>query len=344
MRVLLLGAGMLPIPPPGWGAVERAIHGLAGGLGALGIDVAVVNEVVGGRLGEYRFAARVGRRLKAERWDILHASTPVVANYMGLTGRDYVYTSHSRHWFGTSRATERWGLWLERRAVRRARRVIALTPAVAQRMSQGRASGKADRVRVIPNGIRVADFGPRWEARTGTELIGVGAVNRRKRWHVAAKAVSGIPGAHLTLAGPLQDPVYAEELRHLAAPARLDLVGEVSDAALRDLYARSDVFLLTSGSELMSIAVMEAMASALPVVGTAALAGLVTEGVTGFLVDEPRGEEPLVAETRERLTRLLEDGALRRKLGEQGRKRAMEEWDWSEVARRVRDLYSELRA
>jgi phosphatidylinositol alpha-1,6-mannosyltransferase len=343
VKVALLGSGVLPIPPPGWGAVERAIDGLSKGLHQLGIDVEVVNRVRGGRsIDEYRFALNMPSVLRRGKWDVLHASTPVIANAVATLGRDFVYTSHSRHWFGAHGTRERWGLYLERRACARAGRVIALTEEASAKISERLTPDRKKRVKVIPNGVDTNAFAPDWNARTGVRIIGVGAVHPRKRWHLAARAIASTKGAHLTIVGPVQDEDYAKSLKSLATRGKLELAGEETEEILVKRYSTSDIFLLPSGSELMSIAVMEAMASGLPVVGTTILSGEVEDGKTGFLTEEKGGEPEILRGLESRLTKLLENDGLRKRMGTAARAHAEENWAWPVVAAKVRDLYVEM--
>jgi glycosyltransferase involved in cell wall biosynthesis len=90
---------------------------------------------------------------------------------------------------------------------------------------------------------------------------------------------------------------------------------------------------LTSTTEGISVAMMEAMACGLPAVVTDVgdMADLAREGVTGYLVRPP--EEPgfLAA-----LTRLLDDDGLRRKLGANARRVVEAEYSMPDGARRWR--------
>jgi glycosyltransferase involved in cell wall biosynthesis len=100
------------------------------------------------------------------------------------------------------------------------------------------------------------------------------------------------------------------------------LLGEREDVP--DLLATSDVFVLSSRWEGLPRAIIEAMFAGLPVVATdvGGSAELVENGATGFVV-EPRNPRALA----EGLQKLLDDPMLRRKMGEAGRRRALECFD-----------------
>lgn len=97
----------------------------------------------------------------------------------------------------------------------------------------------------------------------------------------------------------------------------VELLGERDDVP--EILAGADVFVLSSLSEGMPIAVLEAMAAGLPVVATAVggVPEVVVEGETGFLVPPGNAEELTRA-----LERLLADRELRRRMGAAGRRRA----------------------
>ncbi len=345
MRVVLVGSGVLPIPPPDWGAVERAIDGLARGLQALGAEVLIVNRDGGGHSWrEYPFALSVPRKLRGLSRDIVHVFTPVVANRLLLSGIPFVYTSHSRHWSGARSARERFGFWLERRACAQATRTVALNDSVARSMRQARPPTRPDRIRVIPNGVDLARFGPRWDSRQGNGLLGVGAIHPRKRWDLAVRLLERLPGAHLTLVGPWSDPHYARSL--LASPGsqgRLVLTGPVGDATLSRLYAEHDLLVHPSASELQSITVLEALASGLPVLGTDALSDEVPDPAVGYLLPRDLPPQALVERWATFALELLKDPHRRRRMGEAARLRAEELYGWEGVAKATLELYRELK-
>ncbi len=205
MRVALVGTGVQAIPPVGYGGVERTIAEFAGALRAAGHEPVVLNRVRHGRsVDEYLFSLSVPALVRASRPDVVHASTPVVANRLALARIPFVYTSHSRHWFERSGGRQRFGYWLERRAVARARATVALTARLRAEIA-GSVPSAGDRLTVIPIGVDTDRFRPDPSARTGRVALGVGVVVPMKRWELAAQAARSA-GWSFRLVGPTPDP------------------------------------------------------------------------------------------------------------------------------------------
>jgi glycosyltransferase involved in cell wall biosynthesis len=336
VRVALLGTGVEAIPPTGYGGVERTIAELSAALTAAGASVSVLNEVHRHRsTDEFRFARHLGRTVPLEGFDILHASTPIVANRLAQLRRAFVYTSHSRHWFEASGLRGRWGRWVEVRAVRRATRTIALTARLQDRMRTLAGADAAARTSVIPIGVDTARFQPDEGHRTGTVALGVGIVRPFKRWEVAAKALRGT-GLHLRLIGPTPEPEYAR--RVAAAGEGVDVVGPVDDEALRSEYARADVLVHPSRVELLAGVVLQGMSAGLPVVGAAPVADLVGPGC-GACAPGGSDEDAVAAFLHDRLAEYGSDADRRRADGLRARAWAQSRYDWSTVARAHLALY-----
>lgn len=339
VRVLLIGGGVQPIPPTGYGAVERILADFRKALIAAGHEAEVVNQVRHRRMrDEYPFAWQLPRLLRHERYDVLHANTPVVANRLALGRFPYVYTSHSRHWFYRDRLSHRWGYWLERRAVRRASAVVALTPALARTMA-ATVRPPLPPVTVIPFGVDSARFRPDWSARTGREALGVGVVLPFKRWELAARALRGL-GVRLRIAGPLPSPEYAAAVR--TAGDRVELLGEVSEEELLRLYGQSDFLVHPSSVEVLSATVLEALAAGLPVIGGPAVEGVVDEGSNGWSLPDADPSDYVLA-IRERAARLVSGEQLRREMGEKAREAAQRRFAWPNVVDEHVRVYASLR-
>jgi glycosyltransferase involved in cell wall biosynthesis len=143
---------------------------------------------------------------------------------------------------------------------------------------------------------------------------------------------------------------YGALLGRLAAGGRVSFVHAVPDDELPLLYRRARVLVLPSVdvtcygrrvaiSELLGLAVLEAMASGTPVV-CSRLGGLpevVRDGETGFLVAP--GD---VGQLRDRLSTVLGDPALAARMGRAARDLVLERFTWSACAARCLAAYQEL--
>jgi sugar transferase (PEP-CTERM/EpsH1 system associated) len=148
------------------------------------------------------------------------------------------------------------------------------------------------------------------------------------------------PQAQLVVVGDGPCRAELEQVgRRLGLDGRVLMLGERQDVA-RILRAL-DVFALPSLGEGISNALLEAMASGLPVIATRVGGNpeLVDDGVTGTLVS-PRSAEALAAA----FDRYLSDPALIRKHGEAGRQRALRDFSLDRMFGAYDSLYSRLLA
>ncbi|HEX2104020.1 MAG TPA: glycosyltransferase family 4 protein [Solirubrobacteraceae bacterium] len=209
------------------------------------------------------------------------------------------------------------------------------------------------RTTVIYGGVDCARFRPDADApRDGVLFVG------RLTPHKGVDAlIAAVPdGVTLTLAGTaghdaqLPERDYPQLLRRLAHGRTVRFLGAVPEEQLPGLYRRAAVFALPSVErtvygrriacvELLGLAVLEAMASATPVVCSrvGGVAEIVEDGVTGFLV-EP-GD---VGALRERIDHLLRDRALAARVGRNARERALDRFTWEACAERCLAAYAEL--
>ncbi len=335
MHVVLVGSGQRPIPPTGYGGVERAIAEYAAALRRSGDEAIVINEVHASRTAEYRFASHLGRYRSTLTSAIVHAHTPVVANRLARAGIPFVYTTHSRHWFARDRWTERWGFRLECRAVRRAVATVAMTEVVrATVLETLRTAPPLGPVVTIPLGVDTERFSPGPSTGDPRIVLGIGAVLPVKRWHLAAEALVDT-SLTLRLVGPVVDREYAARVRK-SGP--VEIVGEIADADLPRLYREASFVVHPSRVELFAGVVAQAMASGKPVVGSLAVRPLIDDGRTGLIIEE--GSEPaMVASFRAAALRLSADDGLRSSLGAAARRTAEERFNWGSVVEAHRALY-----
>ncbi|MCI4332981.1 MAG: glycosyltransferase family 4 protein [Thermoplasmata archaeon] len=335
MRIALVGTGVQAIPPVGYGGVERTIAEYADALRAAGHDPVVLNRVRHGRsLDEYLFSLSVPGMVRDARVDVVHASTPVVANRLALARIPFVYTTHSRHWFERAGARQRFGFWLERRAVRDARATVALTERLRDAIDRT-VPGVASHVRVIPIGVDAERFRPDPSARTGRVALGVGVVRPMKRWELAAAAAIEA-GWTFRLVGPTPDPEYAQRLR--AIGPSVELLGEVMDDELRREYARSDVLLHPSRVEILAGAVLQGLSAGLPVLGAFPVAPLVDDGRTGWTAPSGASDAEIGRFLSLRLRELAND-ELRARFSAEARRVAGARFSWAAVVQAHLELY-----
>jgi glycosyltransferase involved in cell wall biosynthesis len=156
-----------------------------------------------------------------------------------------------------------------------------------------------------------------------------------------AKLVAGGVEARLRLAGTASDPEYERQVRDFIRTAglaeRVALMGAISRDQIREELSRASVFALVSLEEGAPMGVAEAMAAGVPVVTSnrCGMPYMVRDGETGFLVD-PNNSDDIAS----RLRTLLENGALRKQLGDKGREIAFDRFHPDRVARRTYDVYS----
>ena len=169
--------------------------------------------------------------------------------------------------------------------------------------------------------------GPGVEARRDGPLLRVLTVSRLdvldpyKGIEQVLAAVDSLkdrfPTLRYTIVGEGSDRARLEGLAaNMGLGERVEFLGSVDDATLRNVYAGSDLFILPSMREGFGIVYLEAMAHGVPVVGIdcAGTRDVIRDGFNGaMLAGEDR--QAMV----ERLSALLRDAALRRRLGENGR-------------------------
>ena len=121
----------------------------------------------------------------------------------------------------------------------------------------------------------------------------------------------------------------------LGLAAHVLFTGFVGEAELGAIYARAAVFAMPSRGEGFGIAYLEAMAHAIPCIGSIhdAAREVIDDGVTGFLVDQA---DP--SALADRISDLLGADARRREMGQAGRRRLEARFTIDRFAARLGEL------
>jgi glycosyltransferase involved in cell wall biosynthesis len=172
-------------------------------------------------------------------------------------------------------------------------------------------------------------------------LLTVGRLSPTKRVETLVGAVQILHNSgrkvHFTIAG---GGAMAQELRQTVSERGLsdviEVAGRISSEKMPQIYRQNDIFVSASMQEGMSNAMLEAMASGLPIITTRC------EGVeelvadNGIVVEEAQPEA--IAEAIENLA---DDRRAYKQMSAAARKQA-EQFSWKSVAERYLNLYNKV--
>ena len=285
---------------------------------------------------------------RAEKPDVVHIGASLTARIAARRARVpvLVVTKHCPEMPGG--ALRRFGRGLIDRAL--TDRVIAVSQAVGRQMAA--AGTPREKIAVIYNGIMPVppyDGGAREALR---ESLGF---DREHRWVGVAARLEEVKGVDLFLASArrileARDDVrfaifgagsQAETLRHMAADLgdRVRFLGFCDE--IEQALGLLDAAVVPSRHEAFCLSAAEALSMGTPVAAFAVdgVGEVVRDGETGLLA--PAGDTDALAE---RIGRLLDDPALRLRLGEHGRELVLREFTAEAMTRKTQALYDELLA
>ncbi len=208
------------------------------------------------------------------------------------------------------------------------------------------------KVRIVPNGVDVEKFTPIEDQAAVKRQLGlgtapcvlfVGSLIPRKGLPFLAEAAKKIVKEYretkfvIVGDGPLRNQLVSY-LETANLQGNFKFLGNVTEDVLSDLYNCADVFALPSIQEGQGIVLLEAEASAKPVVAfdVGGVNEAVRNGETGLLVKRGSSDELANA-----LLKLLGDKALREKMGVNGRRFATENFTWDICTQKMLNVYHE---
>jgi glycosyltransferase involved in cell wall biosynthesis len=267
-------------------------------------------------------AALAARTLsEARTHHLIHANwafNGCVAGLAGFfTGRPVLTSLRGED---VSRAQKTWfsGLTL-RLAMALSRSIVAVSTDMAERL-RATFPAAAQKIAVVENGVDAAFLAARDERRQRPPnqapiLVCAGNLIPRKGHKVLLHALARCTGHSwkLQLAGEGSERAELARLTsELGLTDRIFFLGELRPDAMPAFFANADLFILPSFSEGRSNALLEAMASGLPVVAST------IDGVTELVEDDrtgrlfPPGDDEALAAV---LCALLQDASARSRLG-----------------------------
>lgn len=170
---------------------------------------------------------------------------------------------------------------------------------------------------VLPNSLNPDFMKPRYEGERERRIVAVGRLDANKNHEMMLRAFAALkdkyPEYTLTIYGEGELHGFLENLaKELGLSGRVFLPGVIPDVAAR--IEKAALFLLTSYSEGVSNALIEALAIGLPVISTDVPSGgteeLMTDKENGLVI--PAGDQQALEEA---MDRLLGDPAYADRLG-----------------------------
>ena len=325
----------------------------------------------------FLLAAASNRKLQSARQtanvDITHPQLPLTPNFAVPPnfGKTLVCTVHST-WKGEAEAIRgepysrlnanekflvsfNWFLrFFEEGMLKRARKIIAVSHFTKWELTNYYKIPER-KIRVIHNGVDINKFQPapdkrKVKAELGLNpddlaIVSVGRLYARKGLFTLIECMPAVtkrfPNAKFIISGKGQSDemhklnAYAEKL---GVKDSIVFTGYYPDKKLPKLYQAADVFAFSTFYEHHPFAVLEAMATGLPIV-TTTVGGIpetIDSGKNGFLV------QPFNAnQFADRILYLLEHPAEAAEMGAKARKTVEERFDWRIVVKDAMKVYDE---
>jgi alpha-maltose-1-phosphate synthase len=289
-----------------------------------------------------------------------------------LYGVPHVATAHSLEPLRAWKAEQLGGgyavsSFCEKTALEGADAVIGVSEQMRRDVLRCYPSIDPDRVVVVHNGINTDVYRP----AGGTGVLGargidpsypivvfVGRITRQKGIIHLLRAAEHIPAqAQIVLCAAAPDTEQiAREFRALtdelqAGRGNVFWLDEMLPRTeLTQILSAATVFVCPSVYEPFGLVNVEAMACETAVVASATggIPEIVVEGETGFLVPlgttdpvtgEPDDPESFALALADRITRLLDDPGLARRMGQAGRQRAVDHFSWTAAADKTVAVY-----
>ena len=249
--------------------------------------------------------------------------------------------------------------WVEKLAYENAAAVISVSDGMKSDIKSAYPEVDPKKIVTIRNGIDTNKFKPIESPQVlekygikGPFAIFVGRITRQKGLAHLLRAWKQVdPKFSLVVAaGSPDEPSIGAEVETLIT----NLQSERSNIYwIREMLPHDELVALLSAAEVfacpsiyepLGIVNLEAMACETAVVATkvGGIPEVVDDGKTGILVNPNANSEVFEIEFANSLNRVLSDESLAKKLGVEGRRRAIAEFGWDKVASATIDLYRSL--
>jgi glycosyltransferase involved in cell wall biosynthesis len=343
-----------------------------------GIQVHYIKGVGNAITRYWRFARSASNRIKALNkqgsFDVIHANLPLVPSFAipNESSRALVCAVHST-WKGEAIVTKqdnpkelnpneksmlRFNFILrlyEKKLMNRSDALIAVSKYTVNELTNLYGINQK-KIHVIYNGVDVERFKPRpnkTELRQDFGLdpnekivLFVGRLYHRKGLETLLQSVppvlKEVSNVKFVISGTgfkQKEESLRNLVNELDIKNHVTFLGYIPDEKLPLLYATSDIFVLPAIYENFPFAILEAQSTGIPVISTkvGGIPEFLADSENGFLIDPGNS-----AQLTQRILNLLQNPELAKKMGDRGRKKIEETFDWRLITRQVLSLYHKL--
>lgn len=205
--------------------------------------------------------------------------------------------------------------------------------------------------RILPNGVDLNEFASGKKSfydsarfKNKKILLTVCRLTAHKKVDLIIKAMAKLPTEFndlvLVVVGPDEGELsnLREFSRSLGIEEKVVFMGKLSREELINAYASADLFCLASVSEAFGIAVVEAMAARVPVIGVdkCAIPELIEDKVTGLLAKDTPDS------IAEKITTILENEGASKKLVAKAFAKVRDKYNWEVIVPQLESIYEEV--
>jgi glycosyltransferase involved in cell wall biosynthesis len=326
-----------------------------------GVEVYRRPLLFGKRMREYWFLSDVRKILSKLEADIVHTNgyrclSSCIATYWCSKNKvPVVFTPHGIYpprSLGNCLIKTVYDHTFGNLLLRSSDKITALTEHNRQLLLKLGAPG--DRIVLIPNGVDVNKYNKTHQCKektyeeesTGPVLLYVGRIDWNKGLERVIEALPALTKSFNHIKFLIVGPDYSRHSKDLWVLARelgvsesVVMTGEVSEHEKSSYYSVADVFVLPAIYEGLSLSLLEAMASSLPIVVTkrGGPGDILVDHVHALLMNDCSAQE-----ISSLVSMILADSRLAKRIGKNAFDLVSKEFSWDRVADKIEALYRSL--
>lgn len=211
---------------------------------------------------------------------------------------------------------------------------------------------KKDKLGIIPFGVDTNIFRPYKVLKDEkiVQILSIGYLIERKGFEYLIKSVKEVLKVHDNInlkivgTGPLENQIKTQ-IKELKLEGNVEILGNVSDEQLLDLYNSSDIFILPSivdsqgNTEGLGVVLLEAMACKVPVIASniGGIPDIVHDRINGLLVPQKD-----IFNLSKAINELINNEEFRKSLAFNGYEMVKGHFSWEKIAKEYIEIYKEI--